>query len=233
MRLRKTAALFLVSALLLCGARAALGCSPDFPRVILTYTIHPDLPLDEFAGGRLGVLQPTFARSYLFVAYRYLSAVPLDEDERQAVLDFWDGRLNPAAGWYDTDAGPWLAERSRIPGTGPAGPIDAFGRIRYQEYLNCPPDAFKTAAATLERRAMVFGSDSAAMRDWVHAQDPVFANCFKVASIPDPAPADAPSLLRADRAYQIAAARFYAGDFDAASWAISSKSLSAASKSPA
>ena len=39
---------------------------------------HPDLPLGPFVAGRLGVLQPTYARSHLVVAYAWLSGKGLD-----------------------------------------------------------------------------------------------------------------------------------------------------------
>jgi hypothetical protein len=75
-------------------------------------------------------------------------------------------------------------------------------------YLNCNDDAFRTAASTLERlRAKPYAAD------WIAGQDMVFADCSKGAAIP--APASDPQ-LRADRAYQIASAKFYSEQYDAA-----------------
>jgi len=56
------------------------------------YSIHPDVPLARFFQGNLGILKPTFARSYLVLAYRYLSGVPLTEDERAAAHALWQVR---------------------------------------------------------------------------------------------------------------------------------------------
>ncbi len=44
------------------------SCGPFFARAAFIYTVHPDFPLEKFAAGELGVLQPTYARSYLVVA---------------------------------------------------------------------------------------------------------------------------------------------------------------------
>ena len=55
------------------------------------------------------------------------------------------------------------------------------------------------------------------MREWVRAQDAVFANCQgDPLVLPDPAPPSADPLARADRAYQTAAAYFYATRYDEA-----------------
>ena len=55
------------------------------------------------------------------------------------------------------------------------------------------------------------------MREWVAAQDTVFSNCGgAMAAIPPALPADRPEWARADRAYQIAAANFYAERFEEA-----------------
>ncbi|HEV8630351.1 MAG TPA: hypothetical protein VGV61_08540 [Thermoanaerobaculia bacterium] len=85
-----------------------------------------------------------------------------------------------------------------------------------QRYLNCSDDAWRTAAATLRDRESLYGSGSVALRRWLAGQDQVFAACEHPATIPpDPDPSWAP-LERADRAYQIAAARFYNGDYTGA-----------------
>jgi hypothetical protein len=60
------------------GWRIAEACAPDFFRAVFSYARHPDLPRTEFINGRLGVFQPTFARSYLVIAYRYLTGVGMN-----------------------------------------------------------------------------------------------------------------------------------------------------------
>jgi hypothetical protein len=90
------------------------------------------------------------------------------------------------------------------------------GEDTYGWFLNCPDDAFRTAALTLNQRIQQFGAESREVRSWAEAQEQVFANCAQGAVTPVPAPADIDPLIRADRTYQIAAAHFYTGDFDAA-----------------
>jgi hypothetical protein len=62
-------------------------------------------------------------------------------------------------------------------------------------------------------RSQKFGPASSVFYDWVRAQDLVFANCAQGEFIPEPA---GDPRLRADREYQIAAARFYAQQFEQA-----------------
>ncbi|MEM7354116.1 MAG: hypothetical protein AAF657_25155, partial [Acidobacteriota bacterium] len=68
-------------------------------------------------------------------------------------------------------------------------------------------------AATLSARIERFGVASREVRAWVDAQDQVFANCSAGESIPPSLDESWDPLLRADRAYQIAAAHFYATDY--------------------
>src|SRR5262252_10928979 len=97
------------------------SCGPFFARAAFTYTVHPDFPLERFAAGDLGVLQPTYARSYLAVAYRYLIGTGFDAAEQKALIALWRDRLMSALE-SDTDAWPkvWLEARGRVPGIGPA-----------------------------------------------------------------------------------------------------------------
>ena len=85
----------------------------------------------------------------------------------------------------------------------------------YPDYLNCPDAAFKNAVLTINNRAATWGAQSPYLKDWITAQDAVFSNCGgKSTMMPPPAPQNSPALLRADRAYQSAAAAFYAGKYD-------------------
>lgn len=124
----------------------------------------------------------------------------------------------------------WLKTRNRYAPAEPEihdirqyGMVYSAGYILAGTYQNCQADAFRTAAATLESRAKTWGAHSAELADWIKGQDAVFSNCGSsdstvgyppnkpviVASMPAPAPTNAPLLLRQDRAYQIAAAQFY------------------------
>jgi hypothetical protein len=216
--------LLLFVALLLYGPRLAYDCGPYADQAFFTYSIHPDLPLDAYARGRLGILEFGYARSYLYVAYRYLSGLGLNAGEQSAVVALWNARMgNPLRPSDQKEASPldqsikqWLDAHGMVEATTPSE-IEAFASAgNYQAYLNCTPDAFVTAAHTLDGLISRFGAAADGVKDWVDAQDQVFSNCQGGQGIPEALSATAPALLRADRAYQIAAANFYAGRFDEA-----------------
>jgi hypothetical protein len=197
------------------------ACGPFFTDAIFVYSKHPDLPLEKFAAGKLGVLQPNWARSYLVAAYRNLSGISLSESEAKAIKGVWDDRLNLA--WESNDdqwIKKWTEARKKVPAVAAPPEIKAYRNREkpheYESFLNCQQDAFENAEATLNERIKRFGADSPAVRDWLGAQDKVFANCGEGKLIPEAAGPNSDSLIRADRAYQIAAANFYATNFDEA-----------------
>jgi hypothetical protein len=220
--------------------RPASSCAPTFEKAIFTYSLHPDFPLEQFAQGQLGILQPTYARSYLYVAYRPLIGGRFDKEEQRAILSLWRQRGMPRTGPPSLEQDineedwlkPWLEARKKILQVDPPIPVRNYRYAwrssgYYLSHLNCPQDAFRTAVNTLEQRIKQFGVSSPEVKDWVQAQDRVFTNCEGLfvynpaaresrvtPSIPDPAKPDAHPLVRADRTYQIAAAHFYAEEFE-------------------
>jgi hypothetical protein len=202
----------------LLNALPAQACGPFFPQAIFTHKLHPDLPLENYARGELGILRRTYARSYLVVAYRYLTGKNLDRREQAAVMNLWQERLNgtwPNSHQWIKD---WQPARKQVIGVG-AGPQirDTFRDIKQRYWFaNCLEDTFRSAIATLNERTRRLGIDSAAIREWVAGQDAVLSNCADKEMIPAPLPPNADPLRRADRAYQIAAANFYAAHFDMA-----------------
>ncbi len=110
------------------------------------------------------------------------------------------------------------------------GMVYSAGSILAGSYENCQEDGFHVAIATLEKRAQTWGAHSPELADWIEGQDAVFSNCGSGSSVvadpstkpaivpssPAAAPASAPQLLQQDRAYQIAAAQFYASQFEPA-----------------
>jgi hypothetical protein len=179
----------------------------------------------------------------MVLAYDYLSGHPLPADvQKQAIaintdlLDPWqadDDASKPKPGYNS-----WLKARDAF------GPVDGFvpdGNLStnrsipgedYSSFTNCLDDAFATAAKTLAARIASHTAKNSAVIDWVRAQDAVFTNCGdgkalhyfgppdKAPAPPAPprspaaAPANAPQWLQQDRAYQLAAASFYALNFD-------------------
>ena len=200
------------------------ACGPFFTDAIFVYTKHPDFPLEAFAAGKLGVLQPSYARSYLVVAYRSLTGNSLSATEAKGMKALWDERLNYGWELHDDDwVKSWIEARKKVPGLAAPAAINVFRNREkpheYESYLNCQQDAFDTAIATLNDRIKQFGADSIGVRSWVAAQDLVFANCSEGKHMPAAASTEAPDLpplLRSDRDYQLAAANFYAGNLDEA-----------------
>jgi len=207
----------------------ANACAPEFVVAVFSFRKHPDLPRTEFIDGRLGVLQPTFARSYWVIAYRYLKGIGLTPGEREQARSYYGDRAGGqwSRSQADVSGADWFAkwraarERIRRPPAPKVSPTTK-GQYLYQPEshdfaLNCASDAFRNALRTLEDRRIRFGERSAAFQSWLSTQDIVFGNCdAEKPSIPPNAPANAPLLIRQDRAYQIAAANFYAGQYEAA-----------------
>ena len=199
---------------------AGWACAPSFAVAVFSFTRHPDLPRDEFLDGKLGVLRPTYARSYLVIAYRNLTGIGLSRGEKEQARDYYKDR---ATGWWDRSDVDWekryRAVRDRVPLPAPSNRSVTDGKLAYQEdtnsfALNCTEDAHRTALHTLESRIGQFGIRSAAVLDWTRAQDQVFHNCdLRPAVFPSPAGRDLPPIIRADREYQIAAAHFYAQSY--------------------
>jgi len=201
------------------------ACGPYVPAAIFWYTHRTNEPLTRFLDGHLGILDPELERPYLFVAYRHLTGLGLDPASREA-LQRW---LEPADGLPPDDSGSAAIRRWRSARRAALGALDdpgirPFTRVTHEHdgtlvhfyYRNCLDDAFETATRTALQRLADLGAGSTELLEWGRAQDRVFANCNGPATIPDELPPAASSAARADRAYQIAAAAFYAGRFDEA-----------------
>lgn len=216
--------------LALCGVTIALvlvapyllyPCGPVFYSPIFISSQQPE-NADAYVSGRLGVPLRSYRDVYAYVAYRYLSGQPLTETEQQLVLtppaniSSWPGEASD-----DDRLKPWFDARAKVPGVPPGPTISMFKDAgSYQSFVNCTPDAFQMAAKTLTDRMTKYGAASPEVKDWVAGQDRVFVQCSAntpgVAPFPDEVSGAAPTWLKEDRAYQIAAANFYAGNFDQA-----------------
>jgi hypothetical protein len=212
-------------------AHLTRACNPGafMPEPIFVNTLHPDLPIGPYAMGNLGVIEPTYASIYLYVAYRNLAGVPIRPAEQTVLWDndrtqLTDGDWQEA--WFSAvdraKRGAPLSPEFFTPGSQPIAGIyrqialNENGSTYYSQYLNCQQDAFHNAVSTLKRLVEQFGETSPVVQDWIEAQRTVFGNCKEGNAIPSPLPPGAPAIARAARAYQIAAAHFYAGDYDEA-----------------
>jgi len=192
---------------------ATAGLKHNFDRPVFVYAHHPDLPLERYFAGELGIPDPAHARIYLYAAYRYLNGRPLAPDEQKNLLALQEYRLN---GFWSKPEEGGLAAWAKIRRTvkdPPYQPLSEPRRMAQREFTTAVSSshAFYTAADTLRRRIGQFGTRSAEVRFWVQGQDAVFQG-----QAPPAAPLGMHPLLRADRDYQIAAAYFHLGDDNAA-----------------
>lgn len=197
----------LVVLVILSSLRPAQACGPDRMSSVFTFNRHPDFPLANFARGQLGILQPSWARSYLVVAYRHFTGVGMDGTEASAADRLWTGKL--MSQWTDPEPwpDPWEAARAQLKAIAPP----RSERAHYVVGTDVSAHALMTAAAALRERKEHY--DAAAFRQWVEGQDTVFLNrAYEPAILPAPLPPRAPRKLVADREYQTAAALFYAHD---------------------
>ena len=194
--------------------------------------------LTNYAGGNLGVVQASYWRLYQFMAYKAASGKPLTA-QQVAALTPNEWRVGPgAANDYARNpdrngTGSWSSKRQQYAKLFNVAEIEEIGFMRSMDfggYVNCHADAFQQAATTLDARARLGagGKPDAWTRQWLLAQDAVFANCEEaqhaygkpkpppVVHLPPPLPKNAPDWLRFDHAYQSAAANFYARKHDIA-----------------
>ena len=183
--------------------RPGNGCGPFVYEDVFANQVDPDPPYAKYIAGRIGLVDGAYRVRHLVIAYNTLSGRGLSPAEQKAADD--------AEAYYsgsgDNGSSDGSGER-KVPGTD------------WETFHNCLDDAQANAQRTLaDRRARYGGpggTDTPAIADWQAGQAAVFSNCSGPGEMPKPAPANAPLWLRQDRAYQTAAAQFYALDYDAA-----------------
>ena len=212
---------FLSAALCAAITAALLACGPFLTDLV---TVQPSDPPHRvaYARGDLGVVRPRFARKYLVQAYRRLTGRP---PLANAAKRTGEWHISQPV-WHPDDESPLVAWRKAAASVLEAAPDTSKRPISqdrqlpdYNSIENCHDDAFVTAVATLNARTARFGAASAEVVDWVRAQTAVFENCNGAAQelfLPDAAAPSADPLVLADRAYQTAAAYFYAMRYDEA-----------------
>lgn len=219
-RVRNAALLLVLFAALLSNPQDLSSCGPFLPTAAFSFWKMPDDGPGRFARGQLGIVQPGFPRFYLIIAYRYLAGIGLNAEERAALFGPEPAYPTPWVVQQPEAVDQWKKARAGVAGGAAPSNINLFrtlsGQNYYLTYLNCNEDAFRNAAKALGDRIGHFGLQSSVVKEWATTQDQVFANCSRGQSIPTPLEGTADPLARADRTYQIAAAHFYAGDYDAA-----------------
>ncbi|MBS1796383.1 MAG: hypothetical protein JSS81_21215 [Acidobacteria bacterium] len=220
---RKILSLALSAAVIATALPTVNGCWDSYLTPVFSYKYAPENPYQNFAAGKIGILKPSYRRVVLFAAYRYFNGQGFSADEQRALVAVWNAEFRnekpePAGG--DDILKKWAARRKEVnrdeKDTHTILLDKKISTDGFTYFPNCTVNAFEVATATLGDRIASYGADDPAVADWLAAQDAVFDNCADNGTIPPEAPPDAPEWLRKDRSYQIAAARFYAMDFDGA-----------------
>ncbi len=192
------------------------SCGP--PASMAVFTLSEGLSARALTHGEWDVIQPTYRHLHLMQAYRHLAGVGVNVEERAA---FWRAASEMGPGPFDFPPDwvqGWLEARKKVPAAAAVDKLNVFKELaQWQYFLNCREDSLRTATRTLAARIDTFGAKSPAVAEWLKAQDQVFSNCAAGPRvIPAAASSELPPLIRADRAYQIAAAHFYAGELEPA-----------------
>jgi hypothetical protein len=85
MSLTKVTKVIMVISLVTLQTLPVWACAPAFREAVMFNTLRPDLPLKGYAAGNIGVIQGSWAKSYLCVAYRYLINSPLSGSEQKSI----------------------------------------------------------------------------------------------------------------------------------------------------
>ena len=203
----------------------SLGVLPSFAcagwsTIEYSWTAHPIYPVKAYTQGKLGIVKPTFDSQYLVIAYRYFAGKSLSAHESDEANEMIEHRLaREDTGCSAVNMNEWIEARKSVLG-GPDPSIETSANTAGDSpstICNIQTNAFVTAAKTLHGLVTKFGAKSDAVKEWIAAQDMVFANSGGTKpSIPKPLTAG-DKILAQHRAYQIAAANFYAMNFDQAS----------------
>ncbi len=191
----------------------AQACSESASWSTIATLRQPDIPLEKFAAGQMGLLRATFARTYLVVAYRHLVGLPLDGVEQQGAMEVWKGTLRNGQP-FSSAIQRWVSHRADALGISITHPWFTEGNVtphgeQYWIAPNCLDGAFESAIATLTARQTIYGAGSPSLLAWIKRQDAVFDHCeHKATPVPEASPGSN-LLALADYAYQNTAASFY------------------------
>jgi hypothetical protein len=248
-------ALMLVGLLLVSGEYTlASGYEEPDPSARFTAMNGPAQSLTELVEGPLGIVESYWWRMPLIISWYRLNDLPVPAAVRKYASSQYQNYGAPGdyRGVSETIQ-IWLDETGASNSTLHLSQWADAPMHNWYSFENCPIAAWDQALAALHLRRKLWGKQSPALQNWIAAQQQVFARCAlgpgyfrddlkpqyranknaKIAHIqaiteaPNDFPQDVLTLLRFDREYQIASARFYEGNYPqaaAAFRAISDKS---------
>jgi hypothetical protein len=163
--------------------------------------------------------KPTFRRSVLIAAYRYLGGGSFSADEQRDLVDLWKATID--RDYTQTDevtpvVKAWLEKRKAVVGKEEKVPAVYVERSYggYDFFPNCSINVFEVATETLGDRISSHGPNDPGVQNWLNGQDEVFQKLLKRQTHSQTTfRAVPPEWLEKDRAYQQGAAEFYSLDF--------------------
>ncbi len=217
--------LSLVIIIILACNKTAFSCATMFVDQF-SWSLHPNLPVNDFIKGNLGIIQPSFARIYLVIAYRYLINKPLNNNEINQTVKLINDRLGYVS-FYCFDITKtdyyknWIKERDLVLKPGKNVNLEAYAYLNEFNYIticNIQADALNKATNTLKNLIKKYGIKAPCVIDWVKNQDMVYKNdgSSQNTKIPEPLTKSNDSYLINERNYQIACANFYATNYETA-----------------
>ncbi|NRR29437.1 hypothetical protein HSX11_04480 [Oxalobacteraceae bacterium] len=209
---------------------ASAGASYDGPYDRFVNRSAPDLKLERYQGGTLGVVLPGWERMYLYAAWR---AIALGADGLKTAPNPQGGlsaSVGGQTGWLNTDDGSasygnWEKAMAAAQKRAPKAPKE--GELLASGYLNCPLSSYSFAAKTLNALGKRADATPARLNAWIASQRQVFKFCGDDADNPQPRygepqkvpamPAELPTgetlYWRQMQQYQLGAAAFYNKDY--------------------
>jgi hypothetical protein len=168
-----TTAIAIACALAAVTSQSTDACGPFAKIAVFVNGFHPDLPMNRFAAGELGIINPTYARSYLVVAYRYLAGIKNPPEKQKEFVVLWQRRLETLDVSVQDAIANWSTERKKVyPAKGKDQ--DAYETNGYYGYLTYNADAFNTATKTLRSKIEKYGANDERVKQWLKTQDTVF-----------------------------------------------------------
>src|SRR5437867_12227959 len=84
--IRRSVSCLLANGLLFHSYISAKACGPSYLQPIFVFEGSPDLPLQEFAAGKIGIVRPPFGRKTLLIAYHHLNGGSVAADGQTALV---------------------------------------------------------------------------------------------------------------------------------------------------
>jgi hypothetical protein len=158
------------------------------------------------------------ARSYLCVAYRYITDQGLLKDEQVSIERLWVKRLSSALPQPDfaVDSMKQYADlRAKVLKTNTNKSWDTYRDLNsFCDKNRIGANSFVEALATLKARIKQYGESSATVNEWLRGQDCVFGfTDHDKVIVPAPITDATDKTSKEDRDYQRAAATFYLCDY--------------------